>query len=315
MRSNVKIFVLAAALTAAAVSGTVWAAPNFESGSVQAEAVFDNPFTGTISWAAGPNVDGMVIGKKNVLEAANSPEKTGNVGVLAINTNGKRWDVKMTSKFGGRLYTEGKDTTIKVPATCDDFTTACRDSTIKGAGSPLKYVDSYSTSAPSGDAANSWYDGGVVVLDVAIGAAQKVVSGSFFSIGCTGASACSQAPSPVRVGKSKVLASGTVARVPTTAGGPVAPISFAEVISDSIDIIISDLTDNQQAKDFLGYDLTATGKKPDADEIKKGFKGKNNVNQYIYVNVGISPTNSGYINANGKDVYKETFTFTLYNGF
>lgn len=314
----------AAALTVAGVlgaAGAVWAGPGFESGHVDAAFEFSNPFTGTIDWAKTPTADGKTIGSKNVMlyeynsQTGGPTEPVGNVGVLAINTNGFHWDVKMTTKYGGRLFTDGEPMTIKVPADCDDFTKACGSATVTGPGTSLKYLGGTGGLPPGNATANdtreSINNGTEVVLDVAIGAAQKVVSGNFFSVGCTNATTCVDAPKPSRVGKDKVLGSGTLANnnTPTAPAtlAPAVPVSFADVFS-------TDYTDNNNIKmanqDFLGIPKVSVN----ASSLGLGFIGTS-ADQHIYVNIGIHPDNASFLDADGNTKYKETFTFTLYNGF
>jgi len=334
-----------AALVVAGFALAVSAAPNFSSGSVNASFSFDNPFEGTIEWAKGPDVDATTILNYDVIGGTDGSRDDfsaigknsnfiGNVGVLAIKTNAGHWDVKMTSRFGGRLFTEGKDTTIKVPSGCG-FSVACRDTVIKGKGKVLTY--SFPTTGfatpMSGDAAfesvvlsseasiyNSTSASDEVLLDVAIGAAMQAVSGAFFSVGCVAAN-CSGAPLPLRVGKAKVALSDVEG----------SEVSFAEVVSEGFGSALGNYTvpttpvlgnnpNLVKIDDYLGLDLrqdiTDGTTKITAAQIKdKGFKGKNNAGQYIFVNVGIHPDNTSYISSNGEDLYKETLTFTLYNGF
>jgi len=299
----------AVALAIAGVVGIAAAAPNFESGTASADFVFDNPFTGTIEWVKGPNVDALTIGSKDVVEAPNfaNPLKTvGNVGVLAVNTNANHWDVKLTTKYGGRLYTDGGLQPDKTPAGCDDFIVACRDTMVPGPGEVLKYVSAIGT--PTGDASESWNTGNEVVLDVAVGEAIKAVTGTFFSIGCVGGGSgnCTNSPLPSRVGKTKLLTTA-----PVSLGGTAAKLSLAGVIED--DVLAGSNSNLLTQTDFLGADLTAVSSAGDLENY--GFKGKNNTNQYIYVNVGIHPDNSSFVDADGESKYKETFTFTLYNGY
>ncbi len=317
----------AVALAIAGVLGTAVAAPNFPSGDAVAAFALDNPFVGEIKWANPPKVDGATIGSYNVIPEATDADMVkgnmGNVGVLAIKTNGFHWDVVMRSKYGGRLYADGKDTTVsdKYPSGCDGMLVACKDTIIKKAGTALAYGSSLPTENKTAENLKESIDAGtdgaadLVVLDIAVGAAIKGVSGNFFAVGCTssgGTVTCETAPLAVRLGKADVTKSGTMIKENRSEGAganAASGVSFANAIGNNTDAVNKITALTAGTTEYLG--LTGT---VNAAAIKGGFKGTN-VEQYIYVNVGVHPSNSSYINANGTTTYKETFTFTLLNGY
>jgi len=295
-----------AALVVAGVVGMAWAAEPAGIAGPYATATFSTEvnFVSSIDWVVQEDVTLDKFGSIDVVgpiggSGGDLVTNPGNVGILKVKTNATHWDIKMTSANNGKPYTPGDSIWSYGPQPCTQ-NWDCTDSVkVPGIGNNLKYKSTLASLPSTGavesiDGSAAPYD---VILDVAVGGAvQNPVNKNYYSIGCGPTTGCGDAPLPVRLTKAKVKDSKNT------------PVSFASAIgSVTTDTKFNGLTIGGVQISAVGTDM--------AQIASNGFNGTGE-DQYIYVNAGIHPSNTQYLpSLSPTTVYKETLTFTLYNGF
>jgi hypothetical protein len=309
----------AAAVAVAGVLGVTWGQlPNVATGALTvnmtASMVVEN--VNEIHAEAYPD---PLINPYNVAAAPNA-RNPGNFGKIWVKTTAGRWDIKMSTENGGRMkYTVGSSTRNEC-VTNWDGSQRCEDVTIGGTNNYLVYGPNSGISGNgvkvgcSGvDDADDCTEGTMtpdtVILDVAIGMAKDgkalgVATGTLYAI--DGPATTQQIPAQIEV--NDIL--GSKKDASTTVG----EISFAQILGNHY----SQKAPNAPtggAPSFAHGPNGASGKAW-SQVASDGFpRPATDQTEYFYINVGISPTNSGKLNTLVNGEYTETFYFDLYAGY
>jgi len=305
---------LAAALTVAGFTVGAWAQlPNVSTGATPATMTVSMTVANVneIKAEAYPNTE---IKGVNVA-AAPTVRDPGNFGKVWVKTSSGKWDIKMTTDNGGRLkYTSGASTSNQCVTnwdgsqTCGNVTTGGTDNYVvytPGSGitgNGIKVGCTSGTSCLSG--AN---EPDTVILDVAIGMAKdgkalNVTTGTLFAI--DGPASTQQIPAQIQVAT-------IIGSQKDNVGGA---ISFAAILGTHYNTNKPTVPTNG-APDFSIGPSGGTGKTW-SQVATDGFPAPaTDQTEYFYINVGISPTNSGKLNTLVNGDYSETFYFDLYAGY
>jgi hypothetical protein len=330
-----------AALAVAGVVGTVWA----DLATLQKADGDKASATATVGFIIDNKAE-IECTPKNVTEAelatldwakiSGTPSATnfGTLGTIKVTTNSTAWDVRMTTKYGGRLvYNDGGPIAgqFDCDGTIDPWTGACsgKETPKKSAGTnyPLTYNSAGASASKgliagtAGTAATPESFPGAgdgvpavpavndqVQLLVTIGVAKlgsdlgapAAQSGNLYPLGAPGAYSNFL---PIEVTGAQLLTSCEKQLDGTTPTSGFDPISFASLVGNGYE--------DKATPAPLNY--AGIAGRPWTTIASDGFGKPTNGVEYFYVNVGMD--SSMPLGGNKKGKYEETFTFDLYASF